>query len=403
MARAPRHFDPVTKRTLRALAVLLSMTPACADPPAGGPTGATGGAAGALAEDAATAGAGGRGGASGGAMDGAGAAGQGGNPGSADAVLGGAGGSGMDAAGPVSADASPDRSPEPAGAERIVLVAGGTVDGDGIPAVQARLSQPFGAVVEAPTGDVYIAEYGSNRIRRIDGAGIIHTVVGPGAPGTAGNIRLDRPHDLLFRPGTRTLFIADTLGNRVLRMDTSTGAVEPFAGAGTGIAPGLRGAYCLDFDRAGSRLYVTNTSAGRIEVIDLASGSVTAINTPGPRVVTVDSKNNLYVVQNGGTVIKKIDPTGAVTNLPAAVNQPKRLTVDAEDHIVIADTEIDRIRKYVPGMGIVAVAGGAPGAGVLGGAPDRAGLDRPHGVFEDQKRWLYIADSGNNRVLRIER
>ena len=277
------------------------------------------------------------------------------------------------------------------------------MDGEGIPAAGARLSEPFGAVADPVTGDIYIAEFGSNRIRQIDRQGIIRTVVGPGAPGAAGAVRLDRPHDLLFQPGTRMLFIADTAGNRVLRLDAATGQVEPFAGAGTGVAAGLRGAYCLAFDQAGTHLHVTNNGAGRIEVIDLATRAVTAITTPSPRVVTVDSKNNLYVVQSGGAVIRKIDPAGTVTNLPGAVDAPKRLTVDADDHLVIADTEIDRIRKYIPGMGFVNVAGGAAGAGVLGGPPDRAGLNRPHGVFEDDQRRLLIADSGNNRVLRIER
>jgi DNA-binding beta-propeller fold protein YncE len=319
-----------------------------------------------------------------------------------DASAAGSGGSDTAGPAPLSGDAAADLAPS-GGPARIVLVAGGGTEGDGIPATQARLAEPFGAVVDPLAGDVYIAEYASNRIRRIDGAGTIHTVVGPGASGPGGSLRLDRPHDLLFQPGTRILFIADTQANRVLRMDAATGEIAPFAGAGTQLAAGLRGAYCLAFDREGTRLHVTNQGGGRIEVIDLRTRAVSSIATPSPRVVTVDSRNNLYVVQTGGEVIKRIDPLGTVISLPGTVDAPKRVAVDAEDNLLIADTEVDRVSRYVAGRGIVLVAGGAPGAGVLGGAPERAGLNRPHGVFEDQMRRMYIADSGNNRVLRIER
>jgi hypothetical protein len=311
----------------------------------------------------------------------------------------------VDAAAPVALDAGgAGMPPAPTGPARIVLVAGGNVDADGIPATQARLAEPFGAVTDPLTGEIYIAELASNRIRRIDPAGTIHTVVGPGAPGAAGNVDLDRPHDLLFQPGTRNLFIADTMNSQVWRLDAGTGEVKLFAGAGSPVAPGLRNTYCLAFDRAGRRLFVTNSGGGRIEIIDLTSLAVTSVATPSPRVVTVDSRDNLYVVQGGGMAIKRLDLMGRTTNLPGAVDAPKRLAVDADDNVLIADTESDRVRKLVVATGtIVPVAGGAAGAGTLGGPPEQAGLNRPHGVFEDEKRRLIIADSGNNRVLRIER
>ena len=126
---------------------------------------------------------------------------------------------------------------------------------------------------------------------------------------------------------------------------------------------------------------------GRIGVVDQQTRAVTSIATPSPRVVTVDSKGNVYVVQSGGNVIERIDPGGLVTNLPGSVAAPKRIGVDAEDNLIIADTGSDRVRRYVFGGGIVLIAGG---------------LSRPHGVFEDQMRRMYIADSGNNRVVRIE-
>ncbi len=73
--------------------------------------------------------------------------------------------------------------------------------------------------------------------------------------------------------------------------------------------------------------------------------------------------------------------------------------------MLIADTENHLIRKYLPKEGkVVRVAGtGTKGSAGLDGAPDKAELDHPHGVAVNAAGTVFISDSGNNRVLRIDK
>src|SRR6266704_1401384 len=89
----------------------------------------------------------------------------------------------------------------------------------------------------------------------------------------------------------------------------------------------------------------------------------------------------------------------------ATFNGPKHLCIDRDGGVLIADTENHLLRKYLPREGkIVRVAGtGKKGAAGLGGSPAEAELNQPHGVYVHSSGEIYIADSTNNRVLKIER
>jgi streptogramin lyase len=294
--------------------------------------------------------------------------------------------------------ARPDRGSMPAGPGKIVLVAGGGNGGDGTPAAMASTNKPFGVVTDPLNGDVYIAEYGGHKIRRIDDKGIITTVMGAGATGPGSKITLGQPHNLLFQPNSHNLFVGDTFAGRVIKMDTTTGESVVFAGRGTQVAPGFGSAYCLAFDAAGERLYVTG---GGVTIIDLKTLAVSRVNTGTPRVIAVDSKNNLYL--GGGGSLRMANPAGMISEVMGSggLAAPKHLFTDLDDNVIITDTESNTIRKYVVATrSVVKIAGG--GAGALGGDPNQARLARPHGAFVDGQGRIWIADSFNNRVLRIE-
>jgi DNA-binding beta-propeller fold protein YncE len=279
----------------------------------------------------------------------------------------------------------------PTGPGKITLIAGGGNGGDGTPAAMASTSKPFGAVVDPLNGDVYIAEYGGHKVRRIDDKGIISTVMGAGATGPGAKITLGQPHNLVFQPNSHNLFVADTFAGRVIKMDTTTGESSVFVG-------GLGQVYCLSFDASGEHLYLT---AGGVTIIDVKTMMTRKVNTATPRVIAVDSKNNLYL--GGGASLSVADPAGKIMMVMGSggLAAPKHLSIDLDDNVMIADTESNTIRKYdIATKTVVKVAGG--GTGALDGSPDMAKLARPHGVFVDGQGRIWIADSFNDRVLRID-
>jgi sugar lactone lactonase YvrE len=302
--------------------------------------------------------------------------------------------SGADAQAPADASAAgkPDRaSMQPSGPGKIVLIAGGGNGGDGTPAVMAATDRPFGAVTNPLNGDVYIAEYGGHKVRRIDDKGIITTVMGAGAAGPGGKITLGQPHSLLFQPNSHTLFVADTFAGRVIKMDTTTGESEVFAS-------GLGRVFCLAFDNTGEHLYANTDGT---TVFDVKTKTTRKIATGTNRVIAVDSKNNLYL--GGAGSLRVVNPAGMISDVMGSngLAAPKHLAVDLDDNPIITDTESDTIRKYVVATKtVVKIAGG--GSGALDGTPDQAKLARPHGAYVDAQGRIFIADSFNNRVLRID-
>ena len=90
----------------------------------------------------------------------------------------------------------------------------------------------------------------------------------------------------------------------------------------------------------------------------------------------------------------------------ATLNGPKHLCIDLDDNIIIADTENHLIRKVILSEGkIVRLVGtGKRGSAGIGGPPQEVELNQPHGVYiHPATGTLYIADSSNHRVLKIER
>jgi hypothetical protein len=328
----------------------------------------------------------------------------GGQPGAAGTDEGGSGGE--PAGGAVNAGAAGGGG-EPEAPARIVLVAGTGTGADGSLATEAQVLNPYAAVVDPVTGDVYLAEVDTGKIRHIDGSGVITTVVGPGASGTAGQIVLKQPHDVLFQPGTRSLFIADTMNGNIYRLDAATGDVTMLVGP-SGAFPGATRVYCLAFSPSGTDLYFTSPTD--VRVIDLELGvSKPAVPYADARVIAIDSRGVLYAAKTGasGNSLQVVDAAGSATDMPATVNvvnAPKHIAIDVDDSVLVADTELQYLRRYEPATDSLAnlVGNGLVGTGTLGGDPASAQLDRPHGVFADRKTGdIYIADSENDRVLKI--
>jgi DNA-binding beta-propeller fold protein YncE len=338
-------------------------------------------------------------------------------------------------------------------ADKIVLIAGGGEGLDGGPATEAKLSTPFG-VASDDAAHLYLVEYNGQRVRRIDEKGIIATIAGTGRKGSGGvggparKVDFDSPHSLAVTP-KGDIFVADTMNNRVSKIDGRTGLVTVIAGTGEKGFSGDGGPavkarfgniYCAALDPRYERLYLADLDNRRIRVVDLGTGIVTtvdgngkkgvpedgaeAVNAPlvDPRAVAVDAKGNIYILERSGNALRLVDPQGKIRTIAgtgnagaagdggdarmATLNGPKHLCIDADGNVIIADTENHMIRRVILAEGkIVRVAGtGKKGSAGVGGPPLESELNQPHGVYVHPTTGeLYIADSSNNRVLKIER
>jgi DNA-binding beta-propeller fold protein YncE len=335
-------------------------------------------------------------------------------------------------------------------AEKTVLVAG--APGDGSLALKGRLDGPFGVDFDR-SGTTYIVEMPGQRVFRIDNKGEMTHFAGTGKKGDGGDggqataAEFNGPHSLAVGPDG-SVYVADTWNNRVRRIDPKTGTIRAFAGSGEKGFGGdggpaekaqFGGVYCIAFDPRGEQMYLADLDNRRVRAIDMKTGTVRTVAGNGqkgvpqagaeavraplvdPRAVAADAAGNCYVLERSGNALRVVDAQGKIRTvagtgkagatgdggdaLRATLNGPKHLCVDGDGNVVIADTENHLIRKYLPKEGkIVRVAGtGKKGTAGLGGLPERVELSQPHGVTAHKDGALYISDSSNNRVLRIER
>ncbi len=327
--------------------------------------------------------------------------------------------------------------------QKITVVAGAGVAGE--------LKEPFGVDFDK-AGNLYVVEI-TNRVRRLDKAGKLEVIAGSGEKGLSGDggpaakAQLNGPHHLMMGPDG-DLWVADTWNNCVRKIDLKTGSISRVAGTGEkGYSgdggPALQakfgGLYCMAFDAKGENMYLADLDNRRIRAVNLKTGTASTVAGNGqrgvpqdgaeaksqplvdPRAVTVDSKGNVYICERGGHALRVVDPSGKIRTvagngkagfsgdggpaLAAQMNGPKHLSVDADDSVLIADTENHVIRRYSPRDGkIQRVAGtGKKGAAGAGGAPEQCELARPHGAMVGPGGAIYISDSDNHRVLRIEK
>src|SRR5579885_3242520 len=281
----------------------------------------------------------------------------------------------------VSLDSSGNLYIAEAGAHRIRRVApDGTITtlagigtagfgGDGGPAGTALLNSPASVAVDM-TGGLYIADTQNHRLRQVVAPGWIRTLAGNGTPGAA----LSPPRSLAVAPNG-SLYLADTLNHRILQLAPS-GLATVVAGTG------LRG----------------DTGDGGPAIL-------ARLNEPSG--IAADAAGNLYIADTANHRVRLVDASGVIRTLVVSggderLQSPGGLAVDTSGRIFISDTGNHCIRMIVPGGGTSTVAGvGAPGFAGDGGPAALAQLDTPLGLALDASGNLYVADSRNHRVRRL--
>jgi DNA-binding beta-propeller fold protein YncE len=267
--------------------------------------------------------------------------------------------------------------------------------GDGGPAAQAQLNEPYGVVVDR-NGNLFVADRLNRRIRRIDGrTKVITTVAGNGTKVYSGDgglgpeAGLVEPNGVALSRDGKILFIADVAGNRIRGLDLAGGRITTFAGTGRNRHDGdagradrasIAGARAVDVGPDGS-VYILEREGNALRVVNADSGTITTIAGTGRKGFTGD-----------GGLAKS-----------AAFNGPKELAVDLAGNVWIVDTENHAIRFIdAATQRIHTVAGaGSPGSDGDGGPAAEAGLDRPHGVAIGPDGSCWIADTNNHRLRRV--
>ncbi len=323
--------------------------------------------------------------------------------------------------------------------------------GDGGPAIQATLNNPFDIAFSAD-GDMIFSDTFNHCIRRVDmKTGTITNIAGTGERGFAGDggaateALLNEPYGIVVtRRGQ--IFFADRLNRRVRQIDAA-GRISTLAGDGAGkyggdggpaSLAGLAEPNGLALDASETRLFVADVADHRVRAIDLATGTITTFagtgaakhdgdggpatqaGVFGARAVAVAPDGGLYVMERQGSSIRRIRDgiietvagTGARGYAGdggdarvAVFAAPKEMALDRAGNIFVVDTENHAIRLIDAKTWIVTtIAGtGTAGPGGDGGPATLAGLARPHGAAVGPDGALYIGDSENHRVRKLSR
>ena len=310
----------------------------------------------------------------------------------------------------------------------------------------ARFSNPSGVAVDS-AGSVYVADAKNALIRKITTANAISTFAGSvGGPGSAdgpgNNARFYLPSGTAIS-SAGTIFVADTQNNTIRRI-SSAGEVSTYAGtAGTfgsadgagsvaqfanpaGVAVDVSGnVYVADTFNFTIRKItadqVVSTIAGSPGNIGSADGVTTNAQFAYPSGLATDTNGNIYVADTGNNTIRRITLAGVVTTIAgqanvvagtndgvgtnAQFNFPFGLAVDVSGRIFVADAGNDTIRMITP-VGpnwiVTNIAGRIGSSGYTDGSNGVAQFNFPQGIAVDAGGDLFVADTFNFTIRKIE-
>ena len=257
-------------------------------------------------------------------------------------------------------------------------IASGAVDGT---SATARFASPLGLTTDSG-GNVYVADSGNNKVRKVGTDGTTSTAAGTDTAGyvdgAATSAKFTAPSDVAVE-STGSLLIADTGNNRIRRLAGST--VSSVAGAGTaGYVDGA--ASSAQFSGPSS---VDSTCTGTIYVADPGNRRIRAISSTGT-VSTLAGSG-----ASGGT-------DGAATS--ASFVTPSCVRAAANGDVWVVDSSANTVRRIAQGnvstvAGLYNTPGATDGAGIL------ARFNHPTGCALDPAEDLYVADSWNYRIRKV--
>jgi sugar lactone lactonase YvrE len=337
-------------------------------------------------------------------------------------------------------------------AQMIVTVAGNGTQGfnnDGIAATAAQLNNPYNVAVDNP-GNIYIADYDNNRIRKVSiASGLISTIAGTGVAGYSGDqgpaisAMIKQPRGIVV-DGTGNVYFSDQGNFRIRKIDAS-GTITTVAGTGQqgysgngGLATlaQIKSSHSLAIDPNGD-LVIADTWNHCIRKVIMSTGNIITIAGTGsagfsgdnglatlatlkyPTGIAIDGSGNIYITDQENNRIRKVSATDSLIYtiggtgiagysgdngpaIAAELNSPVGLAVDAPGNIYISDSQNNRIRKIDTFGNITSLSG--DGTAAYNGdsiSCYQAQLNGPTDMTLDQSGNLYFCDAHNYRIRKI--
>ncbi len=335
------------------------------------------------------------------------------------------------------------------GQELISTVAGNGISGfsgNGGAATAAKINQPIYITTDA-SGNLYIADYENNDVRKVTTAGIISTIAGNEINGfnsdniPATNAELNNPTDVAI-DAAGNIYIADFGNNRVRKVDL-TGIITTLAGGstpgytgdgGSATAAELNGPRSLAIDGSGN-LYIGDVSNYVVRKVNLSSGIISTVagnhtagysgdglpatsaalgNVPA---ITVDAAGDIFIANNSFSTVREVNSSGIISTIAgnltsgfagdggaaatATLNDPSDLAVDAAGNIYILDFGNSRIRRIDQNGIINTIIGNGSTAFNGNGIPATAAAISPVGVCVDNNYNIFISDISNKRIRKV--
>jgi len=253
----------------------------------------------------------------------------------------------------------------------------GSADGSG---ASASFNRPWGITMDK-NGNIYVADAGNNKIRKINTAGVVTTIAGNGTKGSGDGIgsqvSFNNPSGVAI-DATGNIYVVDSDNNKIRKIK-SDGSVSTFAG--NGLYSSLDG---------------TGTDAGFYN----------------PHGIAVDKSGNLYIA-DGNDRIRRITPDALVTTVAgnnaghadgngtaASFYFPISIAIDATGNLYIADSGNNLVREVSPGGTVTTIAGNGS-ISTTDGTGTNASINAPTGIALDPSGNLYVTEGPNNKIRKI--